>query len=84
MENILNQFKNLPKGTKLYSPIVGEGVFDKVIVEDIIRVIYNNIEYPTLIGYIAFDAFGRLAGFGNKGERLLYFSKEDYKKNNKL
>lgn len=76
MESLLEIFKSIPKGTNLYSPVIGKCKFDSVIVENIIRVYYFDKEHQ-MKRWVGFNEFGQLAGYGNQGECMIFPSKEE-------
>ena len=76
MPSLLPIFKNMTKGTRIYSPVVGECRFDSIIAgENIIRAYYLNKEYR-MIEWIGFNEYGQLAGYGEHSECLIFPSKE--------
>ncbi len=69
MINIAEKLKDAPKGTKLYSPLFGEGYFEIIDDVPLIYVVANNSRYK-------FNSYGQYWG-ENKGECLLFPSKEE-------
>ena len=71
MKNIAEILRNFPKGTKLYSPVIGECEFIKIDEDERIRVIDNK-------NYISFfNKFGRWLSSYDDAECLLFPSKEN-------
>lgn len=69
--NIANILKNYPKGTRVYSPIFGEGVFQRVTSDN--NIVVSKLGINNYCYY--FESNGHYFKNGNKGECLLFPSK---------
>lgn len=67
--NLVEILKDAPKGTKLYSPLIGEIEFDSIN--------QNTIFVRTENGLYSFNKFGKYLSFFSDSECLLFPSKEN-------
>ncbi len=74
MINIIDILKDVPKGTKLYTPLYGEVFFEKICENKVIRVISKSQQIGTY-----FNKYGQ---YHKAGECLLFPSKENRDWNN--